>query len=223
VLEAEGLAVGVVSAIAGQTRGRLMFKGKAGHAGTTPMALRRDALAGAAEFILLAEALARPRSPLVATVGTARVTPGAPNVIPGEVVVSLDVRHPRDAARRMALRRLLVGAQRIARRRGLTCAWTVTQDNGAVACDRALSQRLESSVQAVQSRTLKLVSGAGHDAVVMAAVAPVAMLFVRCRDGLSHHPDEYASPGDIGVALKVLVDFLARLARDPGRRSHLTA
>jgi allantoate deiminase len=223
VLEAEKLAVGVVSAIAGQTRGQLTFQGKAGHAGTTPMALRRDALAGAAEFILLAEALARPRPPLVATVGTARVAPGAPNVIPGEASVSLDVRHPRDAARRAALRKLLGGAQRIARRRGLTCTWKVTQDNGAVSCDRALTKRLAASVQAVQPRTLTLVSGAGHDAVVMAAVAPVAMLFVRCRDGLSHHPDEYASPGDIGVALGVLVDFLERLARDPGRRSHLTA
>ena len=99
----------------------------------------------------------------------------------------------------------------IARRRGLKFTWEKTQNDGAVACAPALSARLEASVQAVQSRSIALVSGAGHDAVVVSAVAPVAMLFVRCRAGLSHHPDEYAAPADIGVALDVLVHFLMRL------------
>ncbi len=213
VLEAERLALGVVSAIAGQTRGRLTFTGKAGHAGTTPMALRRDALAGAAELVLAAEALARASAPLVATVGVIEARPGAPNVIPGAATVSLDVRHPVDAARRRALRELLGAARAIARRRGLTCAWTATQDNGAVTCDAGLRARLGESVRAVQGRTLELVSGAGHDAVVVAALAPVAMLFVRCRDGLSHHPDEYASPRDLDAALRAMIDFLQRLAQ----------
>jgi allantoate deiminase len=214
VLENKKLAVGVVSAIAGQTRGRLTFRGKAGHAGTTPMALRRDALAGAAEFVLFAEMLARGCEPLVATVGTVAVMPGAPNVIPGEVVVSLDVRHPRDSSRRAALQLLLAGAKKIARQRRLSVAWQPTQDNGAVACSPQLSALLEHSVRAVQRRSLSLVSGAGHDAVVMSALTPVAMLFVRCRDGLSHHPDEYASPADLAVALRVVVDFLERLAKE---------
>lgn len=213
VLEAEKLAVGVVSAIAGQTRGRLTFRGKAGHAGTTPMPLRRDALAGAAEFVLAAEALARKSPGLVVTVGTIAVAPGAPNVIPGETVFSLDVRHPKDAARKVALKTLLKTADLIATRRGLKWSWQVTQDNPAVACDSALTAALEASVRAEQGRSLALVSGAGHDAVVMSAVTPVAMLFVRCREGLSHHPDEYASPSDIAVALRVMVDFLERLAR----------
>jgi allantoate deiminase len=214
VLENKKLAVGVVSAIAGQTRGRLTFRGQAGHAGTTPMALRRDALAGAAEFVLFAETLARGCEPLVATVGTVAVSPGAPNVIPGEAALSLDVRHPRDSSRRAALKLLLDVAKKIARARRLTVAWLPTQDNGAVACSPELTARLGQSVRAVQRRSLLLVSGAGHDAVVMSAVTPIAMLFVRCRDGLSHHPDEFASPADLGVALRVVVDFLGRMARE---------
>lgn len=214
VLEEEGLAVGVVTAVAGQTRGRLTFRGKAGHAGTTPMPLRRDALAGAAELVLLAESLARRSPGLVATVGTMTVAPGAPNVIPGEAIFSLDVRHPRDAVRRAAIKALLAAARKIAGRRELQWHWELTQDNGAVACSRELTERLRQSVRAIQRRGLDLVSGAGHDAVVMSAVAPVAMLFVRCRDGLSHHPDEYASRADLAVALRVVEDFIERLARE---------
>jgi allantoate deiminase len=212
VLESEELAVGVVSAIAGQTRGRITFRGKAGHAGTTPMILRRDALAGAAEMVLLAETLARRSPPLVATVGILSVLAGAPNVIPGEVTFSLDVRHPRDGVRRAAIRSLLAAASKIAKRRKLTVRWELTQQNGAVAGSRALTERLSQSVRAVQGRSFDLVSGAGHDAVVMSALTPVAMLFVRCRDGLSHHPDEYASPADLALALRVVEDFIERLA-----------
>lgn len=213
VLQQEKLAVGVVSAIAGQTRGRITLRGKAGHAGTTPMALRRDALAGAAEFVLWTEGLAKASAPLVATVGTLAVAPGAPNVIPGSAVLSLDVRHPDDTLREAALEKLLQAARSLARRRQLQFAWEVTQQNGAAACAPVLTGLLEQSVRAVQRRSLSLVSGAGHDAVVMAAVTPMAMLFVRCRHGLSHHPDEYASPADLAVALRVMIDFLERLAR----------
>lgn len=213
VLEAEKLAVGVVSAIAGQTRGRLTFTGKAGHAGTTPMKLRRDALAGAAEFILAAEELAKRTASLVATVGTIAASPGAPNVIPGEAVFSVDVRHPNDKVRREALKTLFKNADLITLRRGLKWSWQVTQDNPAVVCDAGLTAAFDASVRAEQGRGLALVSGAGHDAVVMSEVVPVAMLFVRCREGLSHHPDEYASPADIAVALRVMVDFLERLAQ----------
>ena len=213
VLEKKRLAVGVVSAIAGQTRGRLTFRGKAGHAGTTPMALRRDALAGAAEFVLFAETISRGCEPLLATVGTVAVAPGAPNVIPGEVTLSLDVRHPRDASRRAALTLLLDVARKIARQRKLSVEWQRTQDNRAVACSTQLTALIERSVRAVQHRSVTLVSGAGHDAVVMSALTPVAMLFVRCRDGLSHHPDEFAAPADLEIALHVVIDFLERLAK----------
>jgi allantoate deiminase len=212
VLEAKELSVGVVSGIAGQTRARLIFRGRAGHAGTTPMALRRDALAGAAEFVLAAEALARRDRALVATVGSLTVSPGASNVIPAEAVLTLDVRHPRDAMRRAALRALQGRAARIARRRRLTLSWEQTQDDNAVACSRQLTMLLAQSVRAQQGRCVELTSGAGHDAVTMATMASIAMLFVRCRGGLSHHADEYVAPTDIAMALRVLVDFLERLA-----------
>jgi allantoate deiminase len=215
VLEEQGLPVGVVSAIAGQSRFRVTWTGRAGHAGTTPMHLRRDAMAGAAEFILAAEKLARATPGLVATVGTCAVPAGAGNVIPGRVEHTLDVRHARDAVRYAAIRRLLAAAGRIARRRGLRLATQVTQDNVAVRCAPRLSAALTSSVREVQGRDLSVVSGAGHDAVVLAELTPVAMLFVRCRDGLSHHPREHVATADLAVALRVLVDFLEhRIAQE---------
>jgi allantoate deiminase len=216
VLEDRRLAVGVVSAIASQTRGRITFRGRAGHAGTTPMNLRRDALTGAAEFILLAEAYALAQSPLVATTGTINVPSGAANVIPGEAVLSLDVRHPEDPACRRAVAQLVVQARRIARRRGLGLRWQPTMSHPATPCSPALTAALARSIEAVQGRSLALVSGAGHDGVVLAQLTPIAMMFVRCRNGLSHHPDEFASPQDLGVALDVMIDFLQRL--DAGQK-----
>lgn len=213
VLEAAGLPVGVVTAIAGQTRLRFTWTGNAGHAGTTPMALRRDALAGAAEFVLVTEALARRTPGLMATVGSLEARPGAPNVIPGTVVHTLDVRHERDRVRNKALGDLLRMAERIAESRGLRVASEATQTNDATPCSSVLSRRLAASVAARGISLLRLPSGAGHDGVVMASLTPIAMLFVRCRDGLSHHPDEFVAPQDLAVALDVTVDFLERMGR----------
>lgn len=213
VLEAKGLAVGVVSAIVGQSRLRVSWTGKAGHAGTTPMSLRRDALAGAAELALAAERLATTTRGLVCTVGELTVAPGAANVIPGRVLHTLDVRHADDRTRLAALVRLQREAERIARRRRLSLEWKVTQDQGAIACSPSLSASLAASARAVQGRCPRLASGAGHDAVLLSRLTEVAMLFVRCRDGLSHHPDEHAAPADLAVALDVTIDFLERLAR----------
>lgn len=215
VLEQAGLAVGVVSAIAGQSRFKLTWTGRAGHAGTTPMHLRRDAFAAAAEFAAGVEAIARRTRGLVATIGAVQVEPGAANVIPGRVTHTLDVRHADDRVRRAALRRIGRLATRIARKRGVTRAWQRTQENGAVACALGLTAALARSVRAVQGRSLTLVSGAGHDGVVLSSLCPVAMLFVRCRGGLSHHPDEYASPKDLDVALKVMINFLEHFAANP--------
>ncbi|HZZ19745.1 MAG TPA: allantoate amidohydrolase [Opitutaceae bacterium] len=213
VLEAKGLAAGVVSAIAGQTRSKIFFKGKAGHAGTTPMDMRKDALAAAAEFILAAETLASKSKPLVATVGRIAAYPGAANVIPGSVEFSLDVRHPLDGKRLSALRKLNAIGKGTARKRGLTFSSEVTQDNKAVTCSRELSAALGKSVAKVQGRSFVLPSGAGHDAVILSRLTPVSMLFVRCREGLSHHPDEHVEPKDLGTALEILVDFLIRMAQ----------
>jgi allantoate deiminase len=212
VLESRGQAADVVCAIAGQTRARVAFRGRAGHAGTTPMPLRRDALAGAAEFVLAAESLARRRPPLVATVGRISVRPGAANVIAGEAEFSLDVRHPLDSKRLGALRELRGAARRIARRRGLAFSIEVTQDNPAVACSKELTGILAQCVRRGEGRSAALTSGAGHDAVIISSIAPVAMLFVRCRGGLSHHPDEFVRRSDIAAAFRIVVDFLLHVA-----------
>jgi allantoate deiminase len=212
VLEDLGLAAGVVSAISGQTRALVAFGGSAGHAGTTPMAMRRDALAGAAEFIVAAEALARARPPLVATVGRVSAHPGAANVIAGGAELSLDVRHPVDAKRRAACRGLREEGRRIAARRRLSFSMEVTQDDDAVQCSRGLTALLAGCVRGREGRCVSLASGAGHDGVVISRLAPIAMLFVRCRGGLSHHPDEFVARRDLGAALRITVDFLARLS-----------
>lgn len=211
VLESKNLAVGVVSAIASQARGRLIFRGKAGHAGTTPMKLRRDALVGAAEFVVLAENFAAARPPLVATVGTLNVPAGAANVIPGETMLTLDVRHPDDGCCDAAVAQLVREAKNIARRRQLQCEWQPAMRHPATPCSPELTARLTRSIRAVQGKSVSLVSGAGHDGVVLSALTPIAMLFVRCREGISHNPDEYASPEDLQVALEVMLDFLIGL------------
>jgi allantoate deiminase len=214
VLEAAQLPLGVVSAIAGQSRLEVTWTGRAGHAGTTPMRLRRDALAAAAEFTLAVERLARATPGLVATVGILRASPGAANVIPGVATHSLDVRHARDPRRRDALRRLQRIARGIALRRGVGLRWRTTQDHAAVPCCPRLTGRLAASVRKVQDSSPRLVSGAGHDAVVLSSRVPVTMLFVRCRDGLSHHPREHVADADLGAALAAVQDFLLGLARE---------
>jgi allantoate deiminase len=242
VLEQRDLPVGVVSAIAGQSRIRVEFHGHAGHAGTTPMALREDALCGASEFVLAAERLAatglaagaaagaatglatgasatkrRPDAGdrLVATVGQMSVEPGASNVIPGAVVLSLDVRHARDARRVAAVRKLEREARAIARRRGLRLVWTPVQQSAAVRCDPALTRMLSASVaRQLAPRgqdVISLPSGAGHDAVALSSLCPVAMLFVRCKGGLSHHPDESVRRADVECAIAVMADVIRRL------------
>ena len=219
VLEKTNLAVGIVSAIAGQTRARVSFIGRAGHAGTTPMRLRKDALCAAAEFILAAERLARKVKGLVATVGKIDALPGAGNVIPGEVRLSLDVRHPEDSVRQSAHAALKQIAFRIARRRNLKLDGEVVHETTAVNCSEPLSRLLGESVRRRQGKLLRLPSGAGHDAAVMAEITPAAMLFIRCRNGVSHHPDESVNVQDAQIALEVLGDFLQSLARNHGRRA----
>lgn len=208
VLEASNLPVGVVSAIAGQSRFTFRFEGQAGHAGTVPMLLRRDALAGAAEFVTAVEAHALDDEGLVATVGQLEVRPGAGNVIPGAVIGSLDVRSPRDAQRLAACAALHEEADRIAARRELRLHWRAVQAHDATPCDAGLRARLAGAVEQTGHRALELPSGAGHDAVALAHRLPVAMLFVRCRGGLSHHPAESVRVEDVATALNVMDNFL---------------
>ena len=212
VLEQKDLAVGVVTAIDGQTRAQLTFIGRAGHAGTTPMCLRSDALCAAAEFVAAVEVFGRKKRGLVATIGKLEVLPGASNVIPGEVRLSLDVRHAGDDRRREACAALRKCGQLIASKRKMGFQWQPVNESPAVQCDRRLSDLLGQAVKKRQEHLLCLPSGAGHDAAALAAITPVAMLFVRCKDGLSHHPAEHASKEDVGVAISVLADFLKQLA-----------
>ncbi len=212
LLEQKHLAVGVVRAIAGQTRIKLTFTGHAGHAGTTPMNRRRDALCAAAEFLLDAELLARGKDGLVATAGEISALPGASNVIPGEVRLTLDLRHPEDLVRQAALNELQNRAAAIASERKVHLDWRLVHQTAAVACDPRLSALLGQAVRRHQPELAMLPSGAGHDAAALAAITPVAMLFVRCKGGVSHHPDESVAVEDISVAIAVMDDFLQSLA-----------
>lgn len=215
VLEARDLPVGVVSAIAGFSRWGLTFTGKAAHAGTTPMNRRQDALAAAGEFVLSVEADARATDGLVATVGQLAVSPGAMNVVPGEVVLSLDVRHADDAVHSEHLRRLLQSAEDIAKGRGLSVASQPIDEEGSVACSPRLTSVLARAVEELGPPAIQLASGAGHDAVVMAGLTDIAMLFVRCKGGISHHPAESVTEDDVAVAIDVLSKFLELLAAEP--------
>ena len=212
VLEKHNLPVGVVTAIAGQSRLRVEFRGVAGHAGTVPMPLRRDALVGAAEFVAFVPSVASTRPGLVATVGKLEVAPGASNVIPGHATLTLDVRGQSDTRRLAAVRSLHMKAKAIARRRGLKLTWTPVQQTAAVQCDKTLTQIFSKCVAQRGLEVLKLPSGAGHDAAAMAAICPVAMLFVRCQGGISHNPAESVKAADVRVAVEVLGSFLKRLA-----------
>ena len=210
------LPLGVVEAIVGQSRCWLRFVGEAGHAGTLPMELRRDALAAAAEFVLTVEGHARSVDGLRATVGSLAVEPDAANVVAGLVRLSLDVRHPQDQVREQATAALLEQAAAIAGRRGVALQIDPLQSHAAVPTDPRLTELLAQSVAAAGYPVHRLVSGAGHDAAVMAAVAPMTMLFVRSPGGVSHHPAESVIPGDVTAALEVMVSFLHRLAGDAG-------
>ena len=208
VLEDEGLALGVVSAVAGQLRCGMTWTGKASHAGTTPPRMRRDALVGAAEFIGDVEQASERFPGLVATVGRLAIQPNVSNVVPAFVTHTLDVRHQSDSVLDEACLWLEKRAAEIAAKRRLAFTWEVLQATPAKVCDAALSRKLLGIVEAVTGSARMLPSGAGHDAAILAPLVPVAMLFVRCREGLSHHPDEFVSLQDIGVALQVTVEFL---------------
>jgi allantoate deiminase len=209
VLQARDLPVGVVSAIAGQSRIKVEFIGEAGHAGTVPMAQRHDALCGAAELTQAVE-----RCGVTGTVGSLQIEPGASNVIPGRALMTLDIRDSQDARRQKAVRALRRRAGEIARRRGLQCRWITVQEKEAVGCDRNLTRLLEQCVAARGYDVLRLPSGAGHDAAAIADICPVAMLFVRCKNGISHHPAESVKISDVTVGIGVLYDLLIRLAND---------
>jgi len=212
VLEARLQPVGVVNAIAGQNRYALTLKGEAGHAGTVPMTGRRDALAAAAEIVLAVEAEALARPGLVATVGKLDVFPGATNVIPGQVDLSLDVRHSDDATRIETCAHILEHAQDVGAQRNVAVTVKPVSENTAVPCSPRLSELLSRAVEDAGEEVLHLPSGAGHDGVVISSLTEIGMLFVRCKGGVSHSPAEMVAAEDVQVAIDVLGHFLERLA-----------
>jgi allantoate deiminase len=214
VLETRGLPVGVVSAIAGQSRYQVTFTGVAAHAGTTPMGHRKDALVAASVFVQAVEATAEDHDGLVATVGQLTVQPGAANVVPGQTTLSLDVRHADDAERNLATERLINAAGEIARHRGIAVTTAHTSENATVRTSPRLTSMLTQAAQDLGHPAIQLASGAGHDAVVLAGLTEIAMLFVRCKGGISHNPAESVTEEDVAVAIDVVGRFVELLAAE---------
>jgi allantoate deiminase len=214
VLEELGLPVGVVTAITGQTRLRIGFTGMAGHAGTVPMPMRRDALGAAAEFILAVEAIARRLPGLVATVGQVNVRPGVSNVIPGQVTLILDVRHQDDSIREQALLEMEARGREIGLARTITFVWQPLEAHMSIPCAPHLAQLFAQAIEEQGYPVHRLPSGAGHDAAIMSTLMDMAMLFVRCKGGISHNPAESVTREDVDVAIEVLERFLLLLAHE---------
>jgi allantoate deiminase len=209
VLEQQNLPVGVVTAIAGATRLAVRLTGMAGHAGTVPMALRRDALAGAAECIAAIETFCKADDGgLVGTVGYINAAPGATNVIPGQASFTIDIRAPKDAPRKLAVADIVRQIEAIAKRRELALQIDVTHENRTVPCAPWLKAQVAEAVAAEGYSVFELPSGAGHDGMAMIDVADVAMIFVRCRGGISHHPDEHVETADADAGARVLLRLI---------------
>jgi allantoate deiminase len=210
VLEAEGLPVGVVTAINGFSRLRATLTGMAGHAGTVPMNLRRDALAAAAECVLAVERIGRSDPELVATVGKIDALPGAINVIPGDVAFTIDVRAPRDDLRQSCVNEIRREVIALCGKRKIRIDIENLQELGVAACAPRLMAQLERAVAAKGIRVRRLPSGAGHDGMALKDLAEICMLFVRCKDGISHNPAESVSEADAGAGAAVLLEFIEK-------------
>ncbi len=217
VLEQAGEPLGVVSAIAGQGRYRFTVRGEAGHAGTVPMAVRHDALAAAAEMILLIEQTAKKgaKASLVATVGEIRAAPGAGNVIPGNVVFSLDLRAADDAARLAAANEIRAAVRQIGIRRGVVVGIETVHETPVAVCAPRLRRAIAGAIESVTGgKPRELMSGAGHDGQAMIHLTDIGMIFVRCRAGISHNPLEFVTVADVGLAVESLIHTIANIGGD---------
>ena len=216
VLEAEGLPVGVVTAINGATRFAVEVDGMAGHAGTVPMSLRQDALAAAAECVLAVERRCGGEPELVGTVGKLECLPGAVNVVPGKVRFTIDLRAPRDAMRLAAVDDVLAAMRAIAARRNVQLTVTKTHEGGVAACAPWLMEQIGAAVAAEGVPVRRLPSGAGHDGMAIIDIADIGMLFVRCEKGISHNPAEAITLADVETAARVWLRFIENF--DPSRK-----
>jgi allantoate deiminase len=211
VLESKGLALAAVTAINGSTRSLVTVEGFAGHAGTVPMDARRDALTAASEVMLAIERAGRSERDLVATVGRIRALPGAPNVIPGRVEFTIDMRSPADAVRKRAHEALLRQLKDIAKARSVRVRVDTYQENAAVALDERIQEAAADAIAACGCQPMRISSGAGHDAGVMAKHCPSGMIFLRCKDGISHNPAESITVADADLGVVAMLETLRRL------------
>jgi len=216
VLERANLSVGCVTSINGATRLQVRLQGMAGHAGTVPMTARHDALVAAAEVILAVEQRASQEQHLVGTVGRIDAMPGAVNVIPGECRFTIDVRAPEDLRRRKAVEDIRAAIAEIGVRRGVQSGITVLHDSPASPCAPWLMEQIDAAIGAQGVAPQRLPSGAGHDAMAVAAIADIGMIFVRCAGGISHNPAESITPEDAQAGFETLCRFVRAL--DPARR-----
>ena len=212
VLDSLKQPLGAVEAIAGQTRMEFVFVGHANHAGTTPMEFRRDAISAAAEWILAVERSAQKDPGLVATVGQIEAKPGATNVIAGQARVSLDLRHRSDEIRVRAAAALRGLAEEIVERRGLTLRTSELLNQRAVEMDKFLVGEIDNAMRSVGCQAHRMVSGAGHDAMILAEKVPAAMIFLRTPGGISHDPAESVRTEDVAKAIECGLHLLQQLA-----------
>lgn len=218
VLEELGLPLGAVEAVAGQSKLELVFTGRANHAGTTPMHLRRDSAAGAAEWILAVERQGKSVPALVATVGRVEASPGVANVIAAETQLTLDVRHRADDVRKRAVDSLIHAAEEIAERRGLTFTHQTLLSQPSVPMDSGLVEQIEEAIRKANCKPHRMVSGAGHDAMILAEKVPSAMIFLRTPGGISHNPEETVAIEDVAKALESGSHLLQLLASSSAQR-----
>ncbi|WP_274652031.1 Zn-dependent hydrolase [Paenibacillus humicola] len=214
VLERAGAPVGIVGGIAGPAWMEVSVEGKAGHAGTLPMTMRRDALLGAGEIALLVEHICRsyPGTPVAGTVGRLAVLPGGTNIVPGRALFSVDIRDIDAIRREEIIERVRSGALEIGDRRGLAVRFDERMKIDPVRCSPAIVSLMKEKSLGMKLECLELVSGAGHDAQIMASITDVGMIFVRCKDGVSHHPAEFAEPADIALGTELLARVALELA-----------
>lgn len=210
VLEQKNAPIGVVSAISGARRFNLTLDGLAGHAGTVPMTMRRDALCGAAQAIILIEKIAQ-RSNVVATVGNIEALPGSVNVIPGRCRFTLDIRSGQDKIRDRTVKKILGELSSLAAKSGLQFSYEEFHRAGAVTCDASVQRYIEAAIMELDMEPWSLVSGAGHDAMAMKVIAPTGMIFLRCAGGLSHHPEESVTLDDTAWGIEVLFRSISNI------------
>ena len=211
ILEQRHHAVGIVTALTGIERHRVTLRGKAGHAGTTPMPMRHDALVGAAEMVLAVDSVLQRTDKLVGVVGKLDVHPNAVNVIPAEVTFTVELRSPERNIRQRGREAVYTALEEVAVRRGLVLEIENTYSADATACADWMMASLEEACAQAGQPTERLFSGAGHDGLAMQALTDIGMLFVRCKDGLSHHPDEAITAEDGEAATRVVMAFLQQL------------